>query len=120
MGTPNEITLANLAGGALMEAATRELRRICENIADPNYPKDAKRKLQINLVIKPDDKGQMAAIEFDVKPTMPGPESGATVAYIAMAPGSDTISLYEVEAHPPLFGEEEDETPAVTPLTKRA
>lgn len=107
MDTPAEITLANLGNGDLLECASQELRKICQNIADPNVKTDAKRKLQINIEIKPDEKGQMAAIRYDVKTTMPGPDAGRTVAYIAMAPGAKAISLFEVESQPPLFGEEE-------------
>ena len=54
---PNEMNLSNLGDGALMECATAELRKICANIADPNFKTDAKRKLQINIVIKPDGSG---------------------------------------------------------------
>lgn len=109
--TPQEVTLANLGGGELMECATAELRKICENIADPNIKTDAKRKLQINIHIKPDEKGQTAIVAYEVKTSMPGPEPGKTMAYIAMAPGSSAISLFEVERHAPLF-----EEPAKTPL----
>lgn len=121
MGTPNEMNLANLGGGALMECATAELRKICDNIADPNIKTDAKRKLQINIVIKPDPKGQMANISYEVKASMPGPDAGKTMAYIAFAPETKAISLFEVETHPPLF-EEPKALPNVTelPAAKRA
>lgn len=121
MAQPHEMTLANLGAGALMECATVELRKICDNIADPNIKTDAKRKLQINIVIKPDPKGQMAQITYEVKASMPGPDAGRTAAYIAFAPETKAISLFEVESHPPLF--EEPKTLAnVTelPAAKRA
>jgi len=120
MGNPIEMSLANLGGGALMECATLELRKICDNIADPNIKTDAKRKLQINIVIKPDAKGQMAQITYDVKASMPGPDAGRTAAYIAFAPETKAITLFEVETHPPLF-EPEKPLVAVAPLaTKQA
>ena len=52
-----------------------------------------------------------------IKKAVPGPEAGKTMAYIAMAPGSSAIGLFEVESHPPLF---EEENPAIAPLAKRA
>lgn len=104
--TPQEVTLANLAGGELLETATAELRKICENIADPNIKTDAKRKLAIVITIKPDEKGQTALVAYEVKTTMPGPDPGKTMAYIAAAPGSSAISLFEVERHAPLFPED--------------
>ncbi len=116
--TPTEISLANLGSGDLMECATHELRKICENIADPNIKNDAKRKLQINIVIKPDSNGQMAQITYDVKTTMPGPDAGKTMAYIAFTPENKAISLFEVERHPSLFEEQEPLTP-IAPLAKK-
>ena len=110
MGNPVEMNLANLGNGSLIECASHELRKICANIADPNVKKDAKRKLQINVVIKPDIKGQMAQITFEVKSSMPGPDAGKAMAYIAFAPETKEISLFEVETHPPLF-----ETPEPLP-----
>ena len=118
MGTPIEITLANLAGGGLMECASAELRKICENVSDPNTKADAKRKLVITVLIEPDETRQMARITYDVKSSIPGPDAGKTMAYIAMAPGSNAISLFEVETRLPF-----EETPLapVTPLsTKQA
>jgi hypothetical protein len=109
------MNIANLAGGALMECATAELRKICDNIADPNIKTDAKRKLQITIVVKPDAKGQKAEITYDVKTAMPGPDAGKTVAYIAFTPETKAISLFEVETHPPLFKEQEP-LPNVAPL----
>ena len=48
---------------------------------------------------------------------MPGQDAGKTVAYIAMAPGSSAISLFEVESQPPLF---EEENPSITKFRKEA
>jgi hypothetical protein len=84
MGKPNELTLANIGGGGLAEDVSRELRRVCENIADPNCKTDAKRSIKIDLKIKPDAKGQTAVVTYEVKTTMPGPEPGSSTAWIAM------------------------------------
>lgn len=111
MAAPIEISLATLDNGGLMECVTNELHKICDNIADPNVKTDAKRKLTISLEIKPDAKGQMAAITYDLKTVMPGPEAGRTVAYIAKAAGSKHISFFEVESQPPLFEDEEPQAP---------
>jgi hypothetical protein len=47
MSIPIELTLATLNNGDLLECATQELRKICQNIADPNVKTDAKRKLNL-------------------------------------------------------------------------
>lgn len=120
MAPPNEMTLANLGSGALMECATAELRKICDNIADPNIKTDAKRKLQINIVIKPDAKGQMASIAYEVKSSVPGPDAGKTMAYIAFTPETKAISLFEVESHPSLFEEQEPLAPIPQLAKKQA
>lgn len=117
---PIEITLANLAGGALMETASYELRKICENIADPNCKADAKRKLQINVLIEPDEKRQMAKVTYEVKSVMPGPDAGKTMAYIAMTPNSSALSLFEVETHPALFDDHATQNIQELPTAKRA
>ena len=115
---PQELTLATLGGGDLMESVQLALRKIGENINDPNMKRDAKRKIQITLEIKPDPKAQMAAITYDVTTSMPGQEAGRTAAYISMVPGTNEISLFEVERHPPLFEEQEPLTP-IAPLAKK-
>lgn len=117
MATPIEISLANLGNGDLLECAASELRKICSNIADPNCKAGAKRKLQITIEIQPDLKGQMAKISYNLKTTMPGPEAGQTMAYIAMAPESKAIMLYEVETHPNLY--EEAPLPNINPLSAK-
>lgn len=106
-----EVTLANLGGGELMELATRELRKICENIADPNIKTDAVRKMAINISIKPDKKGQTAEITYGLKSSLPGPDSSKTTAYIAMAPGSEEISLFGMDIRQnELFAEQKEPT----------
>jgi hypothetical protein len=115
MAAPIEITLANLAGGGLMECATLELRKICENVSDPNVKADAKRKLVITVMIEPDETRQMAKVTYEVKSSIPGPDAGKTMAYIAMAPGSKTIGLFEVETRLPF----EDPPLPFTPLATK-
>jgi len=105
MNQPQELTLATLGGGDLAESVQLALRKIGENINDPNIKRDAKRKLTISIEIKPDAKAGMAAITYDVTTAMPGQEAGRTAAYISMVPGTNEISLFEVERHPPLFEE---------------
>jgi hypothetical protein len=108
---PVEMTLANIGNGDLMEAATLELRKIGDNIANPNVKTDAKRKLTIDITIEPDGTGQLAKISYALKTTLPGPEAGKAVATIAMAPDSNVISFWQLERPLPF-----DEQPAALPL----
>ena len=111
---PTELTLANLAGGALMETATAELRRIAENIQDPNTAATAKRKLVITLQLEPDETRQMVKMTYSTKADIPGPDAGKTVALVGMAPGSKTLALYEAYTQQALFPQEP--LPNVAPL----
>jgi hypothetical protein len=92
-----EINLDNLDGGGLMELASREFHKICDNIADPNVRTEATRKMVISIEVKPDRKGQSADIAYSVKSTLAGPDKAKTTAFIAMAPGSSDISLFGVD-----------------------
>ena len=117
---PIELTLATIAGGALSEQVTRELRKLCANILDPNTDAEAKRKLQINIVLKPNDKRNLVDISYDVKATLIGPETGSAVAFLAIDPTSDSeeAALYEVPTHKPLFPPQGEQMtiPGIEPL----
>ncbi len=116
-----EITIANLDGGALMELASREFRKICDNIADPNVNTSAKRKLQINITIQPDRKGQTADVTYAVKSQLVGPDAAKTQAYIAMAPGSQDISLFGVDTRQQdLFEPQTQEQPGPVAVMPKA
>lgn len=119
-----EITLGGIGGGVLAELVQNELRKVAQNLYDPNTNPKTKRKLNISIVFKPDDKRQMCEIDFDVKPTLAGPEGGKAYAYIAKARGSATITLLDAESQPPLFDGEDEGSPqtGVAPLAvvKRA
>ena len=95
MAKPNELTLTNIGGGGLAEDVSRELRRVCENIADPNVKTDAKRSIKIDLKIKPDSKGQTATVTYEVKTSMPGPNPGSSTAWIAMH--ENKLGLFQMD-----------------------
>ena len=94
---PVELTLANIGHGDLMAAATVELRKIGEDIANPNTKTDAKRSLDIKITFEPDATGQLAKISYGLKTTLPGPEAGKAVATIAMVPEGKAISFFQLE-----------------------
>lgn len=120
---PIELTLANIAGGALSEQATLEIRKLCANILDVNTDAEAKRKLQITIVFKPNDKRNLVDISYEVKSTLIGPEAGSAVAFVAVDPEREgEASLYELPTHKPLFPPAEQQTipGVIEPLEKRA
>lgn len=117
---PTELTLANLAGGALMETATAELRRIAENIQDPNTAAASKRKLVITVQLEPDETRQMVKLTYTVKADVPGPDAGKTVALVAMDPGSKCLALFEAYTQASLFPEAGQGEQTAIPFEKRA
>ena len=118
---PTELTLATLAGGALLETATTELRRIAENIQDPNTAATAKRKHVITVVLEPDETRQMVKIQYSAKADIPGPDAGKTVALVALAPGCKSLALFEAYTQQALFPEQGEQTAIpFDPQAKRA
>jgi hypothetical protein len=117
MANPNvpvELTLATLDGGALQECVTAELRRIGENIANPNFKSSAPRELNLKIKFKPDEKGQAAQLTYEIKTKLAMPEPGKSMAFIAMKPGSSVITFFEPERHPSLY--EDQPLPNISPL----
>ena len=119
--TPVELNLSTIAGGALAEQVAAEIRKICANIQDPNCAAETKRKLQINVVFTPNDKRNLVNISYEVKPTLVGPDAGSSAAYLALDQTGEA-SLFELETHPPLFpqGEQQVIPGTVEPLERRA
>ena len=91
------ITLSNIGGGELELLVSRELKKICENIADPAVRTEAVRKLSIQISVKPDKKGQVADISYAVKRTLAAVDANKSSAYIAMEPGTTEIALFGMD-----------------------
>lgn len=91
----HKLTLATIGGGGLAEDFDREIRRLCENIADPNIPTEAKRSITVTVKVKPDKKGLTAAVTYSVTSSLPGAEPGEAVAWIAMV--DNQLGLYEAD-----------------------
>ncbi|WP_138756461.1 hypothetical protein [Paenibacillus sinopodophylli] len=69
-----KISVNSLAGGAVAEQIERELRRIADNVLDPNTSATAARKLTISITIKPDKDRQSAAVDTQVNASLAGRE----------------------------------------------
>jgi hypothetical protein len=101
-----KLTLATIGDGGLVEDFDRELRALCENIADPNVKTDAVRTITVTLKVKPDAKGQTAGLSYSVKSSLPGADPGIQMAWIAMDEEKKNITLFHVDQRQePLFKE---------------
>jgi hypothetical protein len=77
----NTITLDNLKGGAVLERFEDELRRVAENVIDPNCEAKVKREIILRIVIKPDAERRIAAVGIYASSKLAPPLTLATVAY---------------------------------------
>jgi hypothetical protein len=97
MSATAKLTIGNLAGGELAALIERAFMKIAENVADPNVPTEAVRKIKVLVKVKPDKKGQSAQITFNVNTELPGSEPGQAVAFIAMDQKTKEITLYSAD-----------------------
>jgi hypothetical protein len=72
----NNVNIANIAEGALVEQVDAEIKKVLENIMDLNTEPTKKRKITITLVFEPSKDRDIADISFQTKstliPIMPG------------------------------------------------
>lgn len=61
-----ELQLSELANGAIQEKLDGELKKLFNNIQDPNTDAEAKRGLTIKLEFKPDEKRQVVSLKSDI------------------------------------------------------
>lgn len=61
------IDFENLAGGALKEKLNQEVKKILENITDPNTKETETRKLTLNISFKPSKERDLAEISIETK-----------------------------------------------------
>ncbi len=87
------INMENFAGGAFTTQINRELKKVTENIQDPNTGATAKRKITVVIEFKPNDDRNFVTTGVQAKATL-APALGAVTA-ISM--GRD-IKTGEVEA----------------------
>jgi hypothetical protein len=83
-GTKDEqASLANLAGGAAIEAFDYQFRRILENCVDPNAS-DKARSVTLKVSIKPGKENRsICSATFDVRPSFAPMKSFGATLYVA-------------------------------------
>jgi hypothetical protein len=61
------MNIANIADGALVEQADIEIRKVIENILDPNTGTKMVRKVIVELDFKADERRDVSEVKFTVK-----------------------------------------------------
>lgn len=64
------IDINSIGGGALAEKVNIELRKLAENVLDPNTKAEAVRTLTIQIKIKPNETRQIGTSEIIVKSSL--------------------------------------------------
>ena len=65
-----DLDLSSISSGGLQEKVDLELKKVFENIHDPNTKSTAKRKLTINIELVPDEKREVISMTSNVKSTL--------------------------------------------------
>jgi hypothetical protein len=76
-----EISADNIAGGALAEKLNIELRKLAENVQDPNTKAETVRTVTVTIKIKPDETRQIGATEINVKSSL-APSKGIPTSFV--------------------------------------
>jgi hypothetical protein len=70
MATTKEVSILDLAKGAIQEQINLEAGRIMANIIDPNTDAKAVRKLNITITLKPDENREIVSYSAQAKSTL--------------------------------------------------
>ena len=76
--------LDELMDGALTERFNYEMKRVLDNVFDPNTSAKAKRQIQIVIEIAPNDRRDAAEFKIDVKSKVAPPVAVAQTVFLAM------------------------------------
>lgn len=101
MSNEIDLQLSELANGAIQEKLDGELKKVFENIHDPNTKATAKRTVTIKLEFKPDENRQVIILESDFS-TKPAPVTGiSTTILTGKDIGSGKVEARELKSDVP-------------------
>lgn len=90
------VTLTTIGGGVLNELFEAELKRVLQNIADPNTDAEAVRVISIQVAFKPDKKRSSADVALKCFSKTAGIQTVESVVYMGKKDGE----LIAVESDP--------------------
>lgn len=112
------ITLATLANGAAEEGFAEKLRKVIENIEDPNTRAQSKREIVVTVTFAPSEERDACAVALTVDAKLAPTKPVATTVFI----GRDKGVLVALENNPKqlgLFNDEPARPVAVADLPAR-
>jgi hypothetical protein len=81
--TDEGLSLATIKGGAIIELADDGIRRVLENVVDPNTKATAKRSVTVKLTFKPDSERDLMNVIASVQVGLAPAAEIQTKAWIA-------------------------------------
>lgn len=110
MNESTQKSVLEMARGAILERADYEMARILKNILDANTSPTAKRKLALNLELKPDDQRQVIQVSITAKSTLAPTNPVVTSLYVA--DGDNVVEMVpQIPGQFGLDGEEQEAPP---------
>jgi hypothetical protein len=105
-------SILEMARGAFLERADYEMKRVLDNILDPNTSATAKRKMTITVTFEPDDDRKNIFTKVDVKTALSATNAVKTTLYIAGEDSNGTPQVVEMTPQIPgqldMFGGEQE------------
>ena len=90
------VSLATLGRGAVIERFDDELRRVLENIMDPNTA-DGAREVIVKVKIEPNEERNSASVGIFVASKVQGPKAVPTIIYMGKDRGQAVAFEYNPE-----------------------
>ncbi|WP_128656184.1 replication terminator protein [Paenibacillus sp. 598K] len=76
-----KLNLNELSGGALVEKLDIEMRKLAENVLDPNTPAEVARTITVTIKIKPNEQRQVGNADISVKSSL-APSKGIPTSFV--------------------------------------
>jgi len=93
--------LDELMDGALTERFNTELKRVLENVFDPNTDTKKKRGISINITIAPNERRDAAEFKVEVKSVLAPPVPNAQTVFLSMDDKTGTVTATEITNQTP-------------------
>lgn len=90
-----DLTLQNVAGGALPEKFQRALAEVLENIRDPNTKATKQRKITMEVKLKPEETREEASVSTQVKTSLAPDKPDEGTVYLGRRDGELTAVAFD-------------------------
>jgi len=118
-----KLSLTNLGKGAAVEKFDHELGEVLTNILDPNTEATAKRRIVLEVTIRPNKDRRMGAVSVSCTSKTAAPVAFNTMAYFGREKGQAEVVAFENNPNQLSFddiAEAQPENVAALPAKKEA